>query len=80
MYVYTVHNVHVYVYTQFLQAGGGSISPLVSLVKKLPDILLRQYNYETAHVTGGAQLQHSPFFQVCVWWWVGVGVWWCVHV
>lgn len=40
------------------------MASLHSLVRGLPDALLKQYNYEIPHVTGGFQLMHSPFFQV----------------
>ncbi|CAI8007319.1 E3 ubiquitin-protein ligase HERC2 [Geodia barretti] len=48
------------------EAGGGSISPLISLMRCLPDALFKQFNYEIAHVTGGTQLQHSSFLQSLV--------------
>ena len=40
------------------------MASLHSLVRGLPDALMRQYNYEITHVAGGSQLMHSPFFQV----------------
>ncbi len=40
------------------------MASLHTLVQGLPEALLKQYSYETPHVTGGAQLMHSPFFQV----------------
>lgn len=42
------------------------MSSLCSLVRSLPDGLLKQYNYEVTHVAGGSQLLHSPFFQSMV--------------
>jgi hypothetical protein len=42
------------------------MSSLCSLVRSLPDSLLKQYNYEVTHVAGGSQLLHSPFFQSMV--------------
>ena len=42
------------------------MSSLLSLVRGLPDAILKQYNYEVTHVTGGSQLLHSPFFQSLV--------------
>lgn len=41
------------------------MASLHSLVRGLPDALMRQYHYEITHVTGGTQLMHHPFFQVC---------------
>ena len=40
------------------------MSSLCALVRGLPDALLKQYNFEVSHVTGGSQLLHSSFFQV----------------
>ncbi len=48
------------------QSGSGTMSSLCALVRGLPDALQKQFNYEVSHVTGGSQLLHSPFFQVCV--------------
>ena len=42
------------------------MASLHSLVRGLPDALMRQYHYEITHVTGGTQLMHNPFFQVIV--------------
>ena len=38
--------------------------PLVSLLKGLPEALLRQYEYEDPLVRGGKHLMHSQFFKV----------------
>ena len=40
--------------------------PLVSLLKGLPEALLRQYEYEDPLVRGGKHLMHSQFFKVLV--------------
>ena len=50
----------------FVQSTGATMSSFCTLVRALPDALLKQYNYELTHVTGGSQLLHSPFFQVCL--------------
>lgn len=39
-------------------------SALKSLVKDLPDTLLRQYEYEDAVLRAGKHLMHSDFFKV----------------
>lgn len=39
--------------------------PLVTLLKGLPEALLRQYEYEDPLVRGGKHLMHSQFFKVC---------------
>ena len=49
-----------------LNLSQSGISSLGALVRGLPDTLLKQYNYETTHVTTGSQLQHSAFFQVYI--------------
>uniref|UniRef100_T1IYS2 HECT-type E3 ubiquitin transferase n=1 Tax=Strigamia maritima TaxID=126957 RepID=T1IYS2_STRMM len=43
-----------------------SDTALTSLVKGLPEALLRQYDYEDGLVRGGKHLMHSSFFQVLV--------------
>lgn len=40
--------------------------PLVSLLKGLPETLMRQYEYEDPLVRGGKYLVHSQFFKVLV--------------
>lgn len=41
-------------------------SALSSLLRGLPQALLRQYEYEEPSVKAGRQLMHSPFFKVCL--------------
>ncbi|MCL4127828.1 UNVERIFIED_CONTAM: hypothetical protein GTU68_029448, partial [Idotea baltica] len=40
--------------------------PLVTLLKGLPEALLRQYEYEDPLVRGGKHLMHSQFFKILV--------------
>lgn len=39
-------------------------SSLSNLLKALPKLLLKQYEYEDQHVKRGKQLMYSPFFKV----------------
>ena len=39
-------------------------SGLAALVQSLPEMLLRQFEYEDSIVRGGKHLLHSPFFKV----------------
>ena len=39
-------------------------SGLAALVQSLPEMLLRQFEYEDPIVRGGKHLLHSPFFKV----------------
>lgn len=39
-------------------------SPLSNLLKALPKLLLKQYEYEDQYVKRGKQLMYSPFFKV----------------
>ena len=53
---------------QAKQSDGGHSPemPLVSLLKSLPEALMRQYEYEDPLVRGGKHLMHSQFFKVLV--------------
>lgn len=49
-----------------MEQGLNSDSALPTLVKGLPQALLRQYEYEDSAVRSGKHLMHSSFFKVSI--------------